>query len=83
MLSDGATAIFTCSMQASPMVIPVKVTAWLHTSESGLYSPQNLKNMTKISHRPGTDTATPALHFETFYLRHLIPFVYSLLVMKP
>ena len=24
-----------------------KVTAWLHTSESGLYSPQNLKNMTK------------------------------------
>ena len=34
-----------------------KVTAWLRTSESGLYSLKILRTWQKISHRPGTDTS--------------------------
>lgn len=47
MLSDGATSNLHRFNVGLTNGDTCQVTAWLHTSESGLYSPQDLKNMTK------------------------------------
>ena len=57
MLSDGATAIVTCSMQDWPMAIPIKqLHGCTHQSQDYIHL-KILRTWQKISHRPGTDTS--------------------------